>query len=550
MTLLERKPGLSVGLEEFRRLTPEPAALSALLTRASERFAERPHLTFEGRTWTFAETHDLATRLSAGLRGLGVTTGDRVGICLSNSPHYPLTCFALWGIGAAGVGMNPLYSLRQLGLIVGDSGARWVIIADDPASLAKARDLAVQTGCRLIVCRADGSDLAGGPASAAGPDEVALGDLLTADPDDTWGRADVESLAMIQYTGGTTGAPKGAMLSHRNIWYAAHQIRNWLHRIREGREAWYAAAPFSHITGLVNYVVEPAIVGGEAILTGRFSPRELLDLVRDGRMTILTAIPTMLSAIVAEPDAGELDWSGVIHVLVGGAPVAPELARRFHALTGLWPQQGYAMTETSGSGVAMPMTAVPGHESATGLPMPEVLIEIRAVDAPDRRLPPGEPGEVCFGGPNVISSYWNRPLTDNELTPDGLFRSGDVGYLTADGALYVVDRIKDIIICSGYNVYPRTIEDAVLEHPAVAETVAVGVPDEYRGETVLSVVTLRPGAELSLPQLQAYLHEKLSPIEMPKRLEVVETLPKTENAKLSRQAVRAMFSQPSTHASV
>lgn len=541
------EPHLLSSLAEYERATPPPEPLTHLLTRAAERFGDRPHLTFQERSWTFRETELLARRLSAGLQALAVATGDRVGVCLANLPHYPLACFALWGIGAAGVGMNPLYSLRQLAQIAADSGAQWVIVSDHPASIGKIRELAAQVNCRLIICRADGSDLAGGPGAATEAGEVALTELLAADPAGAWGVDDTERLAMIQYTGGTTGAPKGATLNHRNIWHAAHQIRNWLHRIRDGREAWYAAAPFSHITGLINYIVEPAIVGGEAILTERFSPRELLDLVRQGRMTILTAIPTMLSAIVAEPDAGDLDWSGVIHVLVGGAPVPAELARRFHGLTGLWPQQGYAMTETTGSGVAMPNTAVEGHESATGIPMPEVTIEIRSAEDPGRKMPPGESGEVCFGGPNVIASYWNRPLTGQELTPDGLFRSGDVGYLSEDGALYVVDRLKDVIICSGYNVYPRTIEEAVLEHPSVAETVAVGVADEYRGETVLSVVTLRPGVSLSLPELQSFLREKLSPIEMPKRLEIMDMIPKTENAKLSRQAIRALFSQ-SVHA--
>ncbi|TAJ74070.1 MAG: long-chain fatty acid--CoA ligase [Phenylobacterium sp.] len=535
-------------LVEFTRRTPAPEPLARLLARAADRFPERPHLTFQDRTWTFCETQNLAVRLGAGLQALEVIAGDRVGICMANLPQYPLACFALWGIGAAGVGMNPLYSPRQLGSIASDSGAKWVIVSDHPAVIGKLRELAAELNFRLIVTRADGSDLAGGAAAATEPGEVALSELLATSPGGDRLEIDPASLAMIQYTGGTTGAPKGAMLDHRNIWYAAHQIRNWLHKIREGREAWYAAAPFSHITGLINYVVEPAIVGGEAILTERFSPRELLDLVRRDRMTILTAIPTMLSAIVAEPDAGELDWSGVIHVLVGGAPVPAELARRFHGLTGLWPQQGYAMTETSGSGVAMPNIALAGHENATGVPMPDMTIEIRSPEDPGRSLPRGEAGEVCFGGPNVIASYWNRPLTDQELTPDGLFRSGDVGYLSEDGVLYVVDRLKDLIICSGYNVYPRNIEEAVLEHSAVAETVALGVPDDYRGETVLAVVTLRAGATLSLPELQDFLRGKLSPIEMPKRLEILDVLPKTENAKLSRHAIRAMFSRPS-HAS-
>lgn len=532
-------------LPEFQRRTPTPQPLAGVLTQAAQRFPDHRHLSFHNRAWTYVQTERLARRLARGLRELGVAEGERVGVLLANTPHYPLACFALWGLGAAGVGMNPLYSARQLQLMARDAGVRFVITADGP-NLAKAQELAEAVGCRLIVCRSDAADLDGEGGADTAPGEISLAELLAAEPLAAWADGGAERLAMIQYTGGTTGAPKGAMLTHANIWCAAHQIRNWLHGIRDGREAWYAAAPFSHITGLINYIVEPALVGGEAILTERFSPRELLDLVRNQRLTILTAIPTMLSAILAEPDAGELDWSGVIHVLVGGAPVSGELARRFHALSGRWPQQGYAMTETSGSGVAMPNSLVSGHEEATGVPMPEVPIEVRAIDDPGRRCAPGERGEVCFGGPNVIASYWNRPLTAQELTPDGLFRSGDIGYLSEDGVLYVVDRLKDVIICSGYNVYPRTIEDAVLEHPAVAETVAVGVPDDYRGETVLSVVTLRAGAELSLPELQAFLREKLSPIEMPKRLEILDVLPKTENAKLSRQAVRALFSQPAT----
>lgn len=531
------------GLAEFQRTIPEPRPLAGLLADAADRFAGRPHLSFKRHTWTYAQTAALTRRISDGLLRLGVKAESRVALCMSNTPHYALMCFALWRIGAAGVGMNPLYSLRQLKLIASDAGVDWVVIGDDEPSLAKGRELAAETGARLIVCRADAADLADLQPAATEGSEVALTTLLDGAPASEPPAPAIDALAMIQYTGGTTGAPKGAMLSHANIWSAAHQIRNWLHRIEDGREAWYAAAPFSHITGLVNYIVEPTIVGGEAILTERFSPRELLELVRAGRVTILTAIPTMLSAILAESEARELDWSGIIHVLVGGAPVPVELARRFHEATGLWPQQGYAMTETTGSGVAMPNVRLEGHEGATGIPMAETPIEIRSLADPAMRAAPGEQGEVCFSGANVIASYWNRPLTSAELTPDGFFRSGDIGSLSADGVLYVVDRLKDVIICSGYNVYPRVIEDAVLEHPAVAETVAVGVPDDYRGETVLCVAALRPGAELSLPELQAFLDGKLSPMEMPKRLEILEVLPKTENAKLSRQAIRTLFAK-------
>lgn len=534
-------PSGLTSLPDMLRRTPAPRPLTALLSEAAADYPERPHLTFKGTSWNYAQTLEIARRLSTGLLQIGVREGDRVGICLPNTPHYPVACFALWAIGAAGVGMNPIYSARQLELIIRDSGARFVLTSDD-ATLSKLREVASTTGIELILCRSDASDL-----EPRRDNEVCESGLtferLASREEMAWLRNSPKELGMIQYTGGTTGAPKGAMLTQAQIWHAAHQIRNWQHRIRDGLEAWYAAAPCSHITGLINYIVMPAIVGGEVILTERFSPRELIELVRAKWATMITAIPTMLTAVIAEPDAGDVDWSGVRHVLVGGAPVPAELARRFTAVTGLRPQQGYAMTETAGSGVAMPFAPLQDHPEATGVPMPEVRVEIRRLDDPSQPVPAGEIGEVCFAGPNVIESYWARPLGEAERTPDGLLRSGDMGRLTEDGLLYVVDRLKDVIICSGYNVYPRTVEDAVLEHPAVAETVAVGVADSYRGETVLSVVALKQGAELSLGELQSFLRERLSPIEIPKRLEIVETLPKTENAKLSRQAVRQLIAE-------
>lgn len=534
-------------LPELKRAVPSPRPLASLLADAAGKYGEMVYLSFKEHRWTYDQAWSLVRRISDGLARLGVEPGSRVGICLVNTPHYALICFALWRLGAAGVGMNPLYSLRQLNLIASDSEVGWVVVSDDNESLEKGRKIAEETGARLIVCRADAADLAEihratdvQLATGEGR-EVSFAALLDAEAVDELKRPSPDALAMIQYTGGTTGAPKGAMLTHANIWSGAHQILYWLHRIENGKEAWYAAAPFSHITGLLNYIVEPTIVGGESILAERFSARHLLDLVRARRVTVLTAIPTMLSAVLAEQETSQLDWSGIVHVLVGGAPVPPELARRFQEATGLVPQQGYAMTETSGSGVGMPNSRLAGHEGATGIPMGGTRVEVRSLVDPDKRVEAGEQGEVCFSGANVISGYWRRPLTPDELTSDGFFRSGDIGSLSRDGVLYVVDRLKDVIICSGYNVYPRVVEDAVLEHPSIAETVAIGLPDEYRGETVLCVAALRPGESLSLPELQDFLEGKLSPIEMPKRLEILEALPKTENAKLSRRAIRAIF---------
>ncbi|MGH6631888.1 MAG: class I adenylate-forming enzyme family protein, partial [Sphingopyxis sp.] len=345
------------------------------------------------------------------------------------------------------------------------------------------------------------------------------------------------------YTGGTSGAPKGAMITHGSIWHATHQMRNWQHRLRDGREAWYAAAPMTHIAGLIHFVALPVLAAGEVVLTERFSVDELIALVGARRITMLTAVPTMVSAIAAHPDVASVDWRGVSHVMGGGASLAPELARTFHALTGLHVQMGYAMTETSCGGAAMPAEGIEGHESGTGVPVPGMQIEIRRVGAPGETVAHDEVGEICLGGPAMFTGYWGRELDPNETTPDGLFRSGDLGRITPDGVLYVIDRIKDVIICSGYKVYPGVVEHAVLEHSAVLEAVAVGMPDAYRGETVIVVAALRAGTALTLVELQDFLRERLSAMETPKRLVLLPMLPKTENGKLSRHLVRAALAE-------
>ncbi|GAA5058743.1 MULTISPECIES: AMP-binding protein [Erythrobacteraceae] len=538
----QQDPATFMHLKEFQSTLPDARPLAQLLEHAAKEFEGLEYVSFKDRSFSYAESWALVRAIASGLKSSKIMQGDRVGICLSNTPHYSLACFALWRIGAAGVGMNPLYSLRQLKMIAEDSQLQWIIVSDEEMQLSKARQVAEEVGARLIICRADAKDLIEFEPAATRGSEVAFAELCLETSDEELMPPPLDSVAMIQYTGGTTGTPKGAMLSHRNIWAGAHQILYWLHRIQDDSAIWYAAAPFSHITGLLNYIVQPTIVGGKALLTERFSAKELIDLVRKRRVSVLILIPTMLSAVLAEEkDVKEVDWSNILHVLVGGAPLSHELARRFHEATGLWPQQGYAMTETSGSGVGMPSKKLPGHEAATGIPMRGTCVEIRSLDDPAIEVLPGEDGEICFRGANVIQSYWRRPFTSDDMTPDGFFRSGDIGSLTKDGVLYLVDRLKDVIICSGYNVYPRIIEDAVLEHPSVHETVAIGIPDNYRGETVLSVITLKAGTDISQGELLDFLKSKLSPFEMPKRVEILDSLPKTENAKLSRKAIRDMF---------
>lgn len=507
-----------------------------LLQTAERDHAERPHITFQGQSWTYAETLKLSLVLAQGLAEQGVGQGDRVGLCLPNTPAYIVLCFALWRIGAVGVGMNTLYSADHLQQQAKDAGLSLLFAAKDDPAEPKIQAAAQAAGCRLVLCQADGSDLrTEGAPGAPGT----LADLLRYPPlIESHPRARPASLAMLQYTGGTTGAPKGAMLSHRALLAAARQGLACQPRIERGLDAWHAPAPMTHISGLINYACIVTAAAGENLLVARFSTEELLDQLRRGRPTLLTAIPTMLTALLAAPDLTGARWDRVKHVLAGGAATPLELWRRFKAVSGLSVQQAYGMTETAGATACMPMGDITSHAEATGAPMPGVHVEIRSLEDPSRAVEIGETGEVCIGGDNLMDGYWQVADRSAHLTSDGLLRSGDVGLMTSDGYLYVVDRLKDVVICSGYNVYPRVIDEAVLQHPAIREAISLGVPDSYRGETIMVAAALKPGQQLTLDDLQTFLAGKLSPIEMPKQLVVLDQLPKSENGKLSRQLIR------------
>lgn len=518
---------------------PAGEDLFGLLAAATRDAAERPHITFEGRSWTYRETHDLALRLAAGLLARGVGLGDRVGLCLPNTPAYIVLCFALWRLGAVGVGMNTLYSAQHLRQQAGDADLKLLFAAAGDAALGKVRAAAEVAGCEVLLCDPAGGDL-------GGDGETDLSRLLSAPPlGHEHPGPQAHDIAMLQYTGGTTGAPKGAMLSHRALRTAAIAGLSCMPRIRRGEDVWHSPAPLSHISGLINYACIVTAAAGENLLVARFSTSELLDQLRRGRPTILTAIPTMLTALVQAPDTSGARWDRVKHVLAGGAATPLELWRAFKALSGLSVQQAYGMTETAGAAACMPPGDIPEGGTATGAPMPGLHVEIRDLADPLRPMPVGETGEICIGGEHLMDAYWGSDDPREPFTPDGLLRSGDVGVISADGYLHVVDRLKDVVICSGYNVYPRVIDEAVLQHPAVAEAIAVGVPDSYRGETILVAAALRPGERLSLDQLQEFLADKLSPIEMPKRLVILDQLPKSENGKLSRQLIRSTLAPAS-----
>jgi long-chain acyl-CoA synthetase len=466
-----------------------------LLDRAVERFGGRPAAWHDGRRTTFAQLDELADRAATWLLDEGVRPGDRVAVRMANHPLYAAWAHAIWRVGATLVSVNPLFAEGASAAIVRDSGARVVVTAQTPLP-----------------------DAAGpAPRAQVGPGDVAV----------------------LQYTGGTTGAPKGAMLTHANLVAGQRQLAERCPELVPGEERLFSAVPMAHVSGLVLAILLSASLSAEMLVVPRFTPAEAVRLVDELRPTFLPIVPTMATALLREnpsPPTPAERWSSVKVTTCGAAPLAVDLQRRFEALTGCPVRPSYGGTETTAiATLSPPAGSAPG---SSGVPLPDTVVEIRSLEDPSVVLPARERGEIAVRGPQVAKGYWANPEATAEYFAGGAFRSGDVGFLDERGFLHVVDRVKDMIIASGYNVYPATVERAVFTHPAVAETIVIGVPDDYRGEDVKAYVVLAPGETLTLEELQDHVRPLLSPMELPRQLEIRDELPKTAVGKLSRRALR------------
>jgi long-chain acyl-CoA synthetase len=357
-----------------------------------------------------------------------------------------------------------------------------------------------------------------------------------------------DAVAVLQYTGGTTGLPKGAMLTHANLSSAVAQIMAIVSGeprvLEEGKERVLAVLPLFHIYALTVDMLFGLRLGAEIVLHTRFDADAVLKDLAAKKITVFPGVPTMYTAILNHPDAGKYDLSALKFCGSGGAPLPVEVNQRFQQATGCSLLEGWGMTETSPTGTFTPAHA-PQRAGSCGLPTVGVTMKFISVDDPEQTLAQGERGELCIKGPNVMKGYWNKPeATAESMTSDGFFRTGDVGYMDQDGYVYIVDRTKDMILCSGYNVYPRVVEEAIYEHPSVSEVSVIGVPDAYRGQSPKAFVTLKQGAEgFSLEALQAFLKSRLGKHEMVQALEIREALPKTPVGKLSKKELYAEEAQ-------
>jgi long-chain acyl-CoA synthetase len=520
-----------------------PLSMPDLLTRAAARFSDRTALSLGDKSWTYAEMKALVTRTARGLQDAGVRRGDRVAVMMPNHPAVPVWFFGALSIGATLVSINALFAPGTVQHMLDDSGARIMLTLDSPDMVGKLTPLLEKGALERIVTTSAGADelAPNGPdvgRPQTGDKIVPLQALLAND-----GRFDApsldpcEALAVLQYTGGTTGTPKGAMLTHSNLTINAGQIRAWFPSLQDGAERLLIPLPFSHITGISVCMTFSVLLGAELMVVPRFAPDEALAMLRQRRPTFFGGVPTIFIALLMTNVMQSDDWTSVKAILCGGAPLPPDVLRHFESVSGLKVRQIYGSTELSPAATIMP--ANPDEpRTSVGLPIPGTAVEIRDVADPSRRMEAGQSGEIVVGGPQVMKGYWKRKEETANAMVDGFFRTGDIGQFDERGYLFIVDRLKDMIIAGGFNVYPANVEAAVYSHPAVAETIVIGVPDAYRGETVKAFVVLRSGASLTLDELQAHLKDRLSPIEMPRQLEIRKELPKTAVGKLSRLELR------------
>jgi len=522
----------------------EVATLPALFDDLTGRWGNKPALEYRDRTTSFAELRTAVESAASGLMGLGVGPGTAVALYLPNTPYHPVSFFAALKAGARVVHLSPLDAERELAFKLKDSGARILITTNIGALASMAEKLKAQGLIDQLIV---GDDGAFGPSAIPITPITEAQGILRFDRLSTegaaklpqqWPRASVEDIALLQYTGGTTGKPKGAMLSHANLSAACSIYKLWSEPQRLstlGEDRVICVLPLFHIYALTSVMLRSLIDGNELFLRPRFDVATTLHDIEVKKATVFPGVPTMWIALANTPGIEKRDFSSLRYAASGGAAMPVEVAERFMKLTGHRLGGGWGMTETSPAGTALPRDC--GHKpGSVGLPLPGILMDIAALDDPRHVLPPGEKGEIRIKGPNVTKGYWNAPAETAAAFVDGYLLTGDIGFMDEDGYFYLVDRKKDMIISGGFNVYPRTIEEAIYEHPAVAEVIVVGVTDGYRGEAAKAFIQLKAGAApFTLDELRAFLADKLGRHEMPAQLEFRDALPRTAVGKLSKK---------------
>jgi long-chain acyl-CoA synthetase len=501
---------------------------------------------FDGRI-TLRELDGLTDAFAAGITDAGFASGERVAIYAQNVPQFVIAQIGTWKAGGIAVSINPMNKERELTELLTDSGAT-VLVALESLYRDVAAKVVPGTAVRTVITTSeleyqtrDDERIFAGVERIRSDDTLDMAELLerfrdTAPPEVTLGPDDI---AFLTYTSGTTGPPKGAMTTHRNVVFNAQSYRDWIGL--DGDDVVLGVAPLFHITGLVGHIAIALLVGAPLVLMYRLDPAATIETIRDAGATFTVGSITVFIALMNAPNAEKEALASLVKIYSGGAPIPPSTVKAFQSTFGHYIHNIYGLTETTSPSHGVPLWSEAPVDTASGalsVGVPIYNTIVRIVGDDGRDLPVGEVGELVTDGPQVVAGYWNKPEETAKALPGGVLHTGDVGYMDEQGWFYIVDRKKDQINAGGYKVWPREVEDVLYEHEAVREAAVVGVPDEYRGESVKAFVSLRPGRTVSEEDLIAFTKERMAAYKYPRQIEFLDEIPKTVTGKLLRRELR------------
>ena len=513
----------------------EHNSLYDFLHDSVNRYKTNPAFTFYGKVWTYNDTKAITDKFAAALHRAGFTKGDRLSIMLPNSPHYIFTLFGTFRLGGIAVQVNPMYVEKEIEHVLNDSGSEYIVAFD--AFYPRIKELQSNTSLKKIIAVSFGGakvDLVEGDHYF---DEFLEEDVNIPEVE----IKPSEDVALLQYTGGTTGVSKGVMLTHRNLLANFNQVCDFAYKACENKPEnlkMITVLPMFHVYGLSSVALCGIREGANQIVLPRFDAREVMETVNREKPFQMSAVPTMYFALNSLSDLDTCSFKDMYYLSSGGAPLPVEQVKMFEKKTGAKLLDGYGLSEAAPTVIFSP-PFVPRKFGSIGIPVQSTVARIvhetanGYVDAPI-----GEAGELIIQGPQVMKGYWNRPEDTADVLKDGWLFTGDIAKMDEDGYFYIVDRKKDMIIASGYNVYPREIEDVLYQLEGIEEALVIGVPDSYRGETVKAFVKLKGGFSLTAEEILQFGKENIAPYKAPKQVEILEELPKSSVGKLLRRVLR------------
>jgi len=536
-------------------LTYKELTLPDMLDRAAARFGHRPAITFQNATLTYSRFKNEVDRLATALAALGVAKGTRVAIQAPNLPQTVIAIFATLRAGGITVLTNPLYTGPEIEHQWNDAGATVAILMDFLYA-GRVKQISSKVGIEHYIV-ASIPEYLGFPLNILAPLKLKKTSppmiakvpeapnvhhfrklIRRTSPNPPKLEMGMDDVAMLQYTGGTTGVSKGAMLTHRNMSFNTQQTARWATGIEEGKDTWLGCMPYFHIYGVTISMLTPVYMGGHIVLIP--NPRDVGAMIKNilkHRVTLMPAVPAMYNAINQYPGVDKLDLSSIKICNSGSAPLPVEVLQRFEDLTGAKISEGFGLTETSPLTHCNPLYGM-RKTGSVGVPVSDTDAKIVDIEDGLTEMPIGVEGELLIRGPQVMKGYWNRPEATDEMIKDGWLYTGDLATMDEDGYFRIVGRKKDMILCSGYNVYPDEVDRVLMGHPAVLEAATIGVPDERRGETVKSFIVLKPDAKVTSEDLVAYCREHLAAYKIPRFVEFRDSLPKSTVLKILRRELR------------